>query len=341
MCTVSIAMLSPSAKPEAIRDEDGLRRRDVEKPAETRSCRDDPEIERLALGSQPAAPHVVGERRHRELLGDLRLAHERAGAVSADQVALAHEIVEGGAHREPGNAEVRAQLTLGRDRVADGVLLDEVEHEVARLRLLRHAEHRNRPPVLVKTRTALTQCAAEAAGASRTARPGTSSDAPVSASKKWNRDGIESEANRVPHTRSRSRIDTRIEKRPAIGHQVRRLVRLLIEPRRDARGVDAEEDVRVGAELLEHDDLGVDRRQFGRCERRVLERLRPDAEDDGAAHDPVAVPRRAGCGTDRTTTSSPSMRASTRFIAGDPMNPATNRSHRLLVSVCGVSTCRM
>ena len=140
-------------KPQAFCDEDGLRRRDVEKPSETRACLHGPEIERLALRSQPAAPHVVCERRHGELLGDLRLAHERAGAVSADQVALPDEIVEGGAHREPGNAEVRAQLTLGRDRVADGVLLDEVEHEIPGLRLLRHAEHRNRPPVLVNTRT--------------------------------------------------------------------------------------------------------------------------------------------------------------------------------------------
>src|SRR6185295_10927798 len=70
----------------------------------------------------------------------------------------------------------------------------------------------------------------------------------------------------------------------AIGHQVRRLVRLLVEPHRDTRGVDPEEDVRVGTELLEYNDLGAYRRQFGRCERCVLERLRPDAEDDGAAH---------------------------------------------------------
>ncbi len=49
-----------------------------------------------------------------------------------------------------------------------------------------------------------------------------------------------------------------------------------------------EEDVRVGAELLEHLDVDLDRRQPGR-ERRVLEALRPDAE-----HDPSGRPAARG-----------------------------------------------
>ena len=40
--------------------------------------------------------------------------------------------------------------------------------------------------------------------------------------------------------------------------------------------------MRVGAELLEHDDLDVDPREIGGRERRVLERLGPDAEDHRA-----------------------------------------------------------
>ncbi len=89
--------------------------------------------------------------------------------------------------------------------------------------------------------------------------------------------------------------------------------------------------MRVGAELLDHDDLGVDRRQLGRRERGVLERLRTDAEND--VDRPTLGLRPASSGTRNwpRTTSPPSIVASTRFIAGEPMNPATNRSPGLLV----------
>ena len=82
-----------------------------------------------------------------------------------------------------------------------------------------------------------------------------------------------------------------------------------------------EEHVRVGAEVLEHRDLGVELRQRRIGERRVLEALRPDAEDDLAdghrrvERDPVAAELDAAAST----------RASTRFIAGEPMNAATKR----------------
>jgi hypothetical protein len=101
---------------------------------------------------QAATTHVVGERRHRELLRDLGLADECAGTVSAHEIALADEVVQCGADRQPRDAEVGAQLTLRGDRVADRELLDQVEHEVARRRLLRHRGHRNPAPGVVKTK---------------------------------------------------------------------------------------------------------------------------------------------------------------------------------------------
>ena len=61
-----------------------------------------------------------------------------AGAAPTDDVPLAREIVERGAKREPRDAEIGAQLSLGRDRLPDLELLDEIEYEIPRLALLRH-----------------------------------------------------------------------------------------------------------------------------------------------------------------------------------------------------------
>src|SRR5262249_13133893 len=112
---------------EPLCDENGLRRRHAQKTTETGSGRHGAEIEGLACRAQPAAPHVVGERGHRELLRDLGLAHERSRSVPANEVPLPDEVVERGANSEPGDAEVRAQLPLGRNRLADGEVLDEIE----------------------------------------------------------------------------------------------------------------------------------------------------------------------------------------------------------------------
>ena len=199
MCTVSIAMLSPSAslRRSATRtgsDGETWRNRPRRAPAGTVA-----EVERLALGSQPAAPHVVCERRHGELLGDLRLAHERARAVAADQVALPDEIVEGCAHREPRNAEVRASAdarTGSRRRRRCCSMRSSTRSRV--VRLLRHAEHRNRPPVLVNTRTVVTQRAAEAGSICGHARPGSEQRCAGLGVEEVEPRGIESEAHRVP-----------------------------------------------------------------------------------------------------------------------------------------------
>ena len=59
---------------------------------------------------------------------------------------FADEVVERCADRQARDAEVGAELALGRDRLADGQPLDQVEHALARLALLRHRrrELRNR-----------------------------------------------------------------------------------------------------------------------------------------------------------------------------------------------------
>ena len=151
------------------------------------------------------------------------------------------------------------------------------------VRLLRHAEHRNRASRTGQDQDGRAQRASGAVGSICDTASGSRSDAPVSASKKWNREGSTARRIESADARGRSRIDARIEQRAAIGDEVGAVVLVLLERLdRDARRVDAEEDVRIGAELLEHDDLDVDRRQLGRRERRVLERLRPDAEDHAA-----------------------------------------------------------
>jgi len=58
--------------------------------------------------------------------------------VTAIEVAVADEVVQGGPYGEPGDAEVERQLALGGDGLADRKLLDQVQHAVARLLLLAH-----------------------------------------------------------------------------------------------------------------------------------------------------------------------------------------------------------
>ena len=195
MCTVSIAMLSPSASRSRIRHDHGLRRRHVEQPSEARARGDDAKVERPALRPQAAAPHVVGERRHRQLLRDLRLADERARAVPPNEVALAHEVVERGPYGQARDAEVGAELTLRRDRVADGELLDEVEHEVSRRRLLRHAAHRNPAPRTGQDQDAR-QCATSSDSGRRAAVRLERARRRSSTSKKWKRARIDGEPER-------------------------------------------------------------------------------------------------------------------------------------------------
>ncbi len=69
---------------------------------------------------------------------------------------------------------------------------------------------------------------------------------------------IHGQPDGAAHTCRRPRIDPRVQERPALDHEIRGVV--LLPFRRvdgDAGRVDPEEDVRVRAELLEHDGLGV------------------------------------------------------------------------------------
>ena len=92
-------------------------------------------IVRLAR-REPAGAHVVAERRDVDPFRNLGLGDERAGAATADEVALADELVESRANGETGDAEIDAELALGWDRVAGAERLDQLEDPLAGLALL-------------------------------------------------------------------------------------------------------------------------------------------------------------------------------------------------------------
>src|SRR5205823_3337294 len=98
-----------------------------------------------AAGLHATAPHVVAEGGDGQLLGDLRVLDVCPAAAPADEVALAREVVERGAHGEPRDAEIGAQLALGGDRRPDAELLNEVEDLPARMALLGHLRHAHGP----------------------------------------------------------------------------------------------------------------------------------------------------------------------------------------------------
>ena len=217
----------------------------------------------------------------------------------AHEVALAHELVERGAHGQAGDAEVDAELPLGRDRRADRERLDQLEDALTRLALLR-------------------QRAAASAAA-----PSVASRAPVSGSKKWKRARIDGQIDRIADAGGRLRVDPGREERPSVGQAAagRRLENLSAD-----RGcVDMEEDVDVGAELLEH----LDPRPESSAAR--ARTLRPRTPRGGSRARRARRPRRAAGrrrtarGTGRSARRSSSSVASTRFIAGEPMNAAMKR----------------
>src|SRR4029077_6600990 len=118
--------------------------------------------------------------------------------------ALTDEIVESCSNREARDAEIRAQFALRGDRVPHRELLDQIEHALARLALLRddrrtHARH----PRVVAARWSIPLChvAATSTGSlSTTAVRPRARLAPVATSKKWNREGSTASA-RVDPTR--------------------------------------------------------------------------------------------------------------------------------------------
>jgi len=60
--------------------------------------------------------------------------------VTAVQIAVADQLVEGGPDGEPGDAQLLGQLALGRDRLPDLEGIDEVEHPIASVLLLAHTQ---------------------------------------------------------------------------------------------------------------------------------------------------------------------------------------------------------
>ena len=143
-------------------------------------------------------------------------------------------------------------------------------------------------------------------------------------SKKWSRCGIDGELDAAADPRSGARVDAGGEQRAGAGDQPARVVARLQHLGGDRPRVDGEEDVRVGAEILEHLDDDLDRRQARR------ERARPRSPPAGCRGSPARRrrPRPGASGMLKSAkrTTPPSTVASTRFIAGEPMKPATKRS---------------
>ena len=106
--------------------------------SEARAGRNDAKLDRPAGRRQPARAHVVAEGARVHPLRDLGLGDKGPGTTAADEVAVAHEIVERGSDRQPRDSEVGAQVALGRDCLPDLERLDQVEDALTGLALFRH-----------------------------------------------------------------------------------------------------------------------------------------------------------------------------------------------------------
>ena len=153
-------------------------------------------------------------------------------------------------------------VALGRDGVADRQLIDQVEHALARLGLLRHSalsagsgedEHVDRRAIH-EARAGLTIEEVEPRRVDR-------------------------EADRVADADRCARIDACVEQRSAFGED-RRVVLGLEALCADAWRVDGEVHVALRPHLFEHLDVHVDRGGGIRRERRLLEGLWADSEHD-------------------------------------------------------------
>src|SRR5262249_35668653 len=98
---------------------------------------------------------------------------------------LADEVVEGGADGQSRDAEIRAELALRRDRIADAEPLDEIHHLALRLALLRHGiPHRAALAGLVMTAAPRQPGVGASSAAGPVADPVENGLRPVSGSKK-------------------------------------------------------------------------------------------------------------------------------------------------------------
>src|SRR5579862_5185872 len=83
-------------EPEALDNDDCLRRGDVQDPPQPRPGRDDAQLERPACRPHAALAHLVAEGADHEALCNLRLVDEGSGSAAPDEVALADQIVQRG-----------------------------------------------------------------------------------------------------------------------------------------------------------------------------------------------------------------------------------------------------
>src|SRR5215217_1112407 len=304
-------------KADALSDHDPLRGRDVEEAAEARARRDDLERERPAARAHAAAAHVLGERRHRQLLRDLRLADERARAAPADEETFADKVVERRPNRQPRNAEIGAQLALRGDRLPDVEPFDQVEHPAFRLALLRHG-------------VAASSASAGARGSGSESRL-----KPVAASKKCSRAGS---------TKSSSGRPTRA----GVAGSTRAANRLFASGRSVASsGFPRISAVTGGAETgkktcASEPSSSTTAGTTSSCAAPAVAARSSKASGRMPTITLLCDPcgRRLGSSRSRCspkTASSPSSDASTRFIAGVPMNAATKTLSGRSYSRCGVS----
>ena len=107
-------------EPQALDRDDRLGRRDVEDPAEARAGRHHGEARGCGCRASARGARMSSLNEEMSMpFATFGSATNVPDATPAHEVALAHELFERGAHRQPRDAEVEAELPLGGDRVAD------------------------------------------------------------------------------------------------------------------------------------------------------------------------------------------------------------------------------
>src|SRR6185437_10072016 len=281
----------------------------MEQPAELCARRDYLQLEGAAGRAHSAALHVLREGRHGQLLCDLRLADERAGTPAANEVAVADKLVEGGSDGEARDTEIGGELPLGGDRFADSERLDQLEDAVTGLALLGHR---------------VAGVSSRGSGSSAGTSLGASRLSPVSTSKKWKRAGSTAKVSGRPTT-AFTRGSIRAANKACSSASSVASSSSACPASRPIRG--ASTGKKTWASDPSSSTTAGSTSSVGE----------PGGADAAASNASGRIPsvilwcsgagRRVGSSRIRSrpkTASSPSMAASTRFIAGVPMNAATN-----------------
>ena len=198
---------------------------------------------------------------------------------------------------------------------------------------------------VVKTRTARSAGDRGQWARSLTPRSGAGARRPVTGVEEVEACGIDGEAQRSADARRRPRIDAGVEQRAAVR---RRDPWRRPRPRLERLGGDRASRRRGRRRARPSRAPRARRPRRRSSEARAARTRRPRTSPGGCRRS--TRPRRAsgrrstgraGRGTARTRPRRPSTVASTRFIAGEPMKPATKRSRGCSYSACGVSTWRI